>query len=168
MPSASASASSRQGCGMWDVCPSATTGRTRWQRASPRAREEMTLQLKGASLPEGLIVVASNFNMSCLKITGGSAPVHRTLWWCIRRWRPWYDIVTTAAGTTKVDMWRSRGSTPARALAWRLHPLPAAALKVATSLLSALSAIMAAPSHAVLDAIFSNSKYSHFFGICCD
>ncbi|XP_044386337.1 uncharacterized protein [Triticum aestivum] len=69
MPSASASASSRQGCGMWDVCPSATTGRTRWQRASPRAREEMTLQLKGASLPEGLIVVASNFNMSCLKIT---------------------------------------------------------------------------------------------------
>ncbi|XP_037452108.1 uncharacterized protein LOC119322696 isoform X3 [Triticum dicoccoides] len=52
MPSASASASSRQGCGMWDVCPSATTGRTRWQRASPRAREEMTLQLKGASLPE--------------------------------------------------------------------------------------------------------------------
>ncbi|XP_037452132.1 uncharacterized protein LOC119322696 isoform X6 [Triticum dicoccoides] len=53
MPSASASASSRQGCGMWDVCPSATTGRTRWQRASPRAREEMTLQLKGASLPEG-------------------------------------------------------------------------------------------------------------------
>ncbi|XP_037452099.1 uncharacterized protein LOC119322696 isoform X2 [Triticum dicoccoides] len=151
MPSASASASSRQGCGMWDVCPSATTGRTRWQRASPRAREEMTLQLKGASLPEG-----------------GSAPVHRTLWWCIRRWRPWYDIVTTAAGTTKVDMWRSRGSTPARALAWRLHPLPAAALKVATSLLSALSAIMAAPSHAVLDAIFSNSKYSHFFGICCD
>ena len=41
------------GCGMWDVHPSATTGRTRWQRASPRAREEMMLQLKGASLPEG-------------------------------------------------------------------------------------------------------------------
>ncbi|XP_037452115.1 uncharacterized protein LOC119322696 isoform X4 [Triticum dicoccoides] len=80
MPSASASASSRQGCGMWDVCPSATTGRTRWQRASPRAREEMTLQLKGASLPEGLIVVASNFNMSCLKITGSFSLTGTAMW----------------------------------------------------------------------------------------
>lgn len=110
---------------------------------------------------------AGNSSCCCVRV-GGSAPVHRTLWWCIQRWRPWYDIVATVAGTTKVDMWRSRGSTPARALAWRLHPLPAAALKVATPLLSALSAIMAAPSHAVLDAIFSNSKSLHFFGICWD